>query len=74
MQSPAFHQYFEMSEKWLRPYAVFKVLQNLFGTAEHWHWGALSRPTSRVSALLGHCILLYYSTGLQQLFVLGCWL
>ena len=41
-----------MSEKWLRPYAVFKVLQDLFGTAEHWHWGALSRPTPRVRSLL----------------------
>ena len=55
MQSPAFQRYFEMSEKWLRPYAVFKVLQSLFGTAEHWHWGALSRPTPRVSARARHC-------------------
>lgn len=51
-QSPAFAEYFAASEKWLRPYAVFKVLQALFGTAEHWHWGVLSRPTPRVRLCL----------------------
>jgi hypothetical protein len=47
-QEPAFQDFFAQNERWLRPYAVFKFLQNLFGTAEHWHWGSLSRPTTRV--------------------------
>ncbi len=52
VQSPDFKAYFEANERWLRPYAVFKFLQGLFGTAEHWHWGSLSRPTQKVGNVL----------------------
>lgn len=48
VQSAEFSDFWDTNQKWLRPYAVFKVLHGLFGTAEHWHWGALSRPTPRV--------------------------
>jgi 4-alpha-glucanotransferase len=36
--------------EWLRPYAVFCVLRDLFGTAQHWTWGALASPTPQVRA------------------------
>lgn len=49
MQSPGFQQFYKANREWLQPYGVFKFLQDLFGTAEHWHWGSLSRPNQRVS-------------------------
>jgi len=52
MQSPAFQQFYKTNKEWLQPYGVFKFLQQLFGTAEHWHWGSLSRPNKKVCALL----------------------
>ncbi|PSC73748.1 4-alpha-glucanotransferase DPE2 [Micractinium conductrix] len=45
MQSEEFQQFKAASWEWLQPYAVFIVLRRVFGTGEHWRWGALSQPT-----------------------------
>ena len=31
----------EANSSWLRPYATFCLLRDLFQSAEHWEWGAL---------------------------------
>ncbi len=49
-QSRPFQQWFEDNREWVQPYAAFCFLRDLFGNAEHWHWGSLSRPTQQVSA------------------------
>jgi 4-alpha-glucanotransferase len=41
LESDAFKRFLEEQSAWLRPYAVFGALRELFGTAEHWRWGAL---------------------------------
>ena len=41
LESDAFERFLEEQSAWLRPYAVFGALRELFGTAEHWRWGAL---------------------------------
>ncbi|CAL5220743.1 g2802 [Coccomyxa viridis] len=48
LKSPGFQQFYKANREWLQPYGVFKFLQDLFGTAEHWHWGSLSRPNQRM--------------------------
>lgn len=45
MSTPAFADWFRDSAPWLRPYAAFLALRDIFGTAEHWRWGALATPT-----------------------------
>lgn len=45
LESPSFKDWFSSNQDWLRPYAVFKVLKDLFNTAEHWQWGSLSQPS-----------------------------
>jgi hypothetical protein len=47
-QTADFREFYAANEEWLRPYAVFCFLRDLFGTAEHWHWGVLARPTPEV--------------------------
>lgn len=44
LQSDSFQEFFEGNSSWLKPYAVFCFLRDLFGTAEHWKWGKFSRP------------------------------
>ena len=41
LTSDAFKAFLDEQSAWLRPYAVFGALRELFGTAEHWRWGAL---------------------------------
>ena len=41
LESDAFKTFLDEQSAWLRPYAVFGALRELFGTAEHWRWGAL---------------------------------
>ncbi|CAL8472202.1 g11744 [Coccomyxa elongata] len=62
LESADFKAYFEANERWLRPYAVFKFLQGLFGTAEHWHWGSLSRPTQKTLQRLSGPDQAHYSS------------
>ena len=47
-QTVEFREFYAANEEWLRPYAIFSFLRNLFGTAQHWHWGVLARPTPQV--------------------------
>jgi len=41
-------EWFSENEFWLVPYAAFCFLRDLFGTAEHWKWGVMARPTPQV--------------------------
>lgn len=36
MASRDYKAWFEQNADWLKPYAVFCYLKDLFGTAEHW--------------------------------------
>lgn len=42
IESSEFRGWFETNADWLKPYAAFCFLRDLFNTAEHWHWGALA--------------------------------
>ena len=48
MQTEEFKGWFEESKHWLKPYAVFCFLRDLFGTSEHWRWGLFSEPSEKV--------------------------
>ena len=61
LDSSEFKEFCTRNWEWLRPYAVFCFLRDLFGTAEHWRWGALGQPTSEVrgrktTAATGCCV------------------
>eukprot|EP00958_Prasinococcus_capsulatus_P011964 scaffold1190_cov393-Prasinococcus_capsulatus_cf.AAC.30 len=45
VQDGDFGAFLEENSSWLKAYAVFCFLRDLFGTAEHWHWGKLSKPS-----------------------------
>ena len=45
LQGTDFEGWFESSQDWLQPYAAFLFLKDLFGSAEHWRWGALAEAT-----------------------------
>lgn len=69
MQTKGYRAWFAANEHWLRPYAVFGFLRSLFGTAEHWRWGALGSPTPEAcisspdhSIPPGLLCMLYWST------------
>jgi hypothetical protein len=38
-------EWFDAHKRWLVPYTAFCFLRDLFGTAEHWRWGAMATPT-----------------------------
>jgi len=42
LASDDFQTFYKANESWLRPYGVFCVLRDLFGTAEHWRWGVFA--------------------------------
>lgn len=44
-------EWFADNEFWLVPYAAFCFLRDLFGTAEHWRWGAMATPTPQVRCM-----------------------
>ena len=50
--SSEFQGFVQENKEWLQPYAVFCFLRDLFGTAEHWTWGALVTPTPEVLGLM----------------------
>ena len=50
-QAAEFQEFYAANKDWLRPYAIFSFLRDLFGTAQHWRWGALSRPTPQARLL-----------------------
>ena len=47
LSTPA-QAWFSDNEFWLVPYAAFCFLRDLFGTAEHWKWGTMAKPTPQV--------------------------
>ncbi|KAG2427622.1 hypothetical protein HXX76_012273 [Chlamydomonas incerta] len=48
LTSQAFADWFAENAHWLRPYAAFCFLRDIFQTAEHWRWGALSSGSDEV--------------------------
>ena len=42
LASEEFRAFLDDAGGWLAPYAVFSALRDVFGTAQHWRWGALS--------------------------------
>lgn len=48
--------WFADNEFWLVPYAAFCFLRDLFGTAEHWRWGTMSKPTPEVCCYAVLCL------------------
>eukprot|EP00245_Coleochaete_scutata_P010499 TRINITY_DN368_c0_g3_i1.p1 TRINITY_DN368_c0_g3~~TRINITY_DN368_c0_g3_i1.p1 ORF type:complete len:703 (+),score=133.78 TRINITY_DN368_c0_g3_i1:1-2109(+) len=46
LSSDKFRTFFEENKAWLRPYAAFCLLKDLFGTADHTQWGVLSKFSS----------------------------
>lgn len=48
IQSKLFREFCARNHEWLQPYSVFCFLRDLFGTAEHWNWGAFSTPTQKM--------------------------
>ena len=48
LESEGFRRFCADSWEWLQPYAVFCMLRRVFGTGEHWRWGALSQPIQEV--------------------------
>jgi 4-alpha-glucanotransferase len=43
-------EWFAGSEHWVLPYAAFCFLRDLFGTAEHWRWGVMAKPSKQLLA------------------------
>jgi 4-alpha-glucanotransferase len=43
-------EWFAASEHWVVPYATFCFLRDLFGTAEHWRWGVMAKPSKQLLA------------------------
>jgi len=52
LTAPDFKAWLEQNADWLKPYALFCHLKQLFGTAEHWQWGLLANPTEETLARL----------------------
>ena len=42
LRSKPFKAFLSENGGWLKPYATFRALAELFGTAQHWRWGDLS--------------------------------
>uniref|UniRef100_A0A7S3QVA9 4-alpha-glucanotransferase n=2 Tax=Dunaliella tertiolecta TaxID=3047 RepID=A0A7S3QVA9_DUNTE len=49
LQSNDFKAWFDSQQEWLRPYAAFLILQDLFQTSEHWKWGLLAHPPTQAT-------------------------
>ena len=47
-ETDGFKEFYARNEHWLRPYGVFCVLRDLFGTAEHWRWGVFAKYSEDV--------------------------
>lgn len=57
-QTKEYQSWYQENEHWLKPYAVFCFLRDLFGTSKHWKWGVFSSPTDEVkgSFVSGVCM------------------
>jgi len=52
LKDPDFLAFFSENEHWLRPYAAFSYLRDLFNTPDFSRWGEYSKPTADLMALL----------------------
>ncbi len=48
LQEPEFLEFFEANEHWLRPYAAFSYLRDLFNTPDFNRWGEYSVPSEEL--------------------------
>ncbi|EFJ42152.1 cytosolic 4-alpha-glucanotransferase [Volvox carteri f. nagariensis] len=68
LQSSGFQTWFAANSYWLRPYAAFCFLRDIFQTSEHWRWGCMSAGTEEVVERLtrpggefyGRILMTYY--------------
>lgn len=44
----SFQAFVDGNAAWLKPYAAFMILKDLFGSADHTQWGLLSQPSAEV--------------------------
>lgn len=44
----SFQAFVDSNAGWLKPYAAFMILKDLFGSADHTQWGLLSQPSAEV--------------------------
>jgi 4-alpha-glucanotransferase len=83
---PRLQEWFAGAQSWVQPYAAFVFLKGLFGTAEHWTWGAMAHPTPELIQRLtspqqewygsiGFCYWLQYQLHrqLKQVGALDCY-
>lgn len=52
LTDPEFLKFFVENEHWLRPYAAFSYLRDLFNTPDFSRWGQYSRPAPELLAML----------------------
>ncbi|KXZ50081.1 hypothetical protein GPECTOR_18g59 [Gonium pectorale] len=45
LESESYKCWFAANASWLRPYAAFCFLRDIFGTSEHWRWGCMNAGT-----------------------------
>jgi 4-alpha-glucanotransferase len=48
LEDPEFLSFFNANEHWLRPYAAFSYLRDLFNTPDFSRWGIYSKPTAEL--------------------------
>ena len=48
LADPGFHSFFATNEHWLRPYAAFSYLRDLFNTPDFSRWGEYCSPTDEL--------------------------
>jgi 4-alpha-glucanotransferase len=52
LKDPEFITFYSENEHWLRPYAAFSYLRDLFNTPDFSRWGEYSSPSSELLAIL----------------------
>ncbi len=60
LNDPGFIAFFDANEHWLRPYAAFSFLRDLFDTPDFSRWGIYSKPSVEMLAQLTDKNLYHY--------------
>ena len=60
LKDPEFLEFFKTNEYWLRPYAAFSFLRDLFNTPDFSRWGEYSKPTAELLAQITDSDLYHY--------------
>ena len=60
LNDPDFLSFFNTNEYWLKPYAAFSFLRDLFNTPDFSRWGEYSKPTDEMLAQLTDKNLYHY--------------